>query len=91
MFSYTIGDNNTVLIHDSNTPQPEPCVVQPQWPRGDEWGSLAEAEAWATLYVEASNDSTVDPIPGHSPDAPTRPRPVKEAPEEEPAAEEAVA
>ena len=91
MFSYTVDKNNVVNIFNSADEQETPCVVQPQWPAGQPWADKAEAEAWAKLYVEASNDPTIDPIPGHSPDAPTRPRPAKAPEPEEPVAIEAPA
>lgn len=66
-------DTLEVKLFDNDNVQ---FLSQPTWPSGDSWGSLAEAEAWADLYVASMLDTNSPTVPGPSPDSPVIDRPV---------------
>jgi len=73
-FYFEIADDKSVAIFDGVNP--EPFVIQPTWPDGTAWG-VGEAEAWAEQMILSVTDVTSD-LPGDSPDAPTKVRPIPE-------------
>ena len=58
---YKVLKNKTVNIF-VNENDPAPAIIQPTYPNGDEFESVAAAEAWAAVYVAADSDETM-PFP----------------------------
>lgn len=71
MFSYKIAKNNVVEIYRSTSETPEtPVLTMANWPNGTAWANKAEAEAWATLFVDSQAEGATH-RPGDSPEEPS--------------------
>jgi hypothetical protein len=53
-FTYSLSENNTVNIYTDG--QPDPVIIQPNWPNGTPWASPTEATSWAELCIAAMQD-----------------------------------
>lgn len=69
MFSYEILENNTVLIWADKENAEAPLISQPHFPNGDAW-TTAEAEMWASAYINKRNGVDASKDYGISKDAP---------------------
>lgn len=76
-------DQNTFAITVFVETQEPPVLFQPFWPDGTEWGSLEEAEAWASQYVKAANNwQELFPPSGPGEEPTPQPEPIAPAPEQ---------
>lgn len=76
MLNYTFAIDGAGTIRLFDGINPEPFVIQPNWPNGQAWAA-GEAEAWAEQMILALTDPDADDA-GDSPDAPTKPKFVAE-------------
>lgn len=80
-YKYEVAANNEIKIWQlvENEPAEAPFLFQPTWPDNTPWASKEEATAWAELFIESLENPESALIPGDSPEAPTKPRPVAES------------
>ena len=77
-YSYTVEEDLTVKMFNSDMPPGVPFLEQPTYPNGDAWGSAENATAWADVMVAYLTDpDTATVLPGDSAAAPTKPKPAQ--------------
>ena len=54
MYTYTVNDANTVEVFVEG--QEAPMLRQPHYPNQDAFGTKAEAEEWAQLFIASMED-----------------------------------
>lgn len=77
-----IDNLNTVRIWLQDESAEKPTILQPHWPDGTAWQTKAEAEGWATAYVEAYANPESEFLPGDTPGQPLKLRPTEPVEEE---------
>lgn len=75
-YRYEVDENNVVKIWDDQVPNEydAPFIIQPDWPNTTPWGSRADAENWAEVFIEHLENESSEFVPGDSPENHPKPR-----------------